>query len=334
MTHRTTSSAVVPKACPEIVTIPPGQAGGTVERAMTPFGYYRLRFESRCAGPAYWFADFYDAQGEKNYADNYSGIDPSDEWAAHEGVFFARAEAVRGVTGFRAIKHPLEVRNVGVQEMTRDMAWSWLDAFRQTLPPANPVLSVRPWPRLDDVRRRLSAGGDIRWVGLGDSLSNDLLNGMGHVWVESAYPGLTLRMIHGNGPEKSARGYNDEAVLRRLVYRHRPDVLMVGGLSHLGQEDAIREIIARSRAACGNIPALFVLVDAGLSQDRSATDGFLARLDAYGAQDGFAVLDLASLWSEYVAHSPRPHAWFMRDAQHTNDRGKVILGRLFASHFE
>jgi hypothetical protein len=316
-------------------SVAPGQSCVVLPLPLTPFAYYRVRFESRSDGPAYWYADFYDSAGVKNYADNNSAVFPSTDWLPHESIFFARPDAVRGEIGFIALKTDLTVRNVSVAEISRDEARDGWQSLLQTLPPLEVQPPPLPWDRLKDLRRRLTEAGEIRWVALGDSLSNDLLNGQGHLWIEDMCPGLRLRIIHANGPEKFANKYNNEAVLQRLVYRHRPEVLMVGGLSHMGQEDAVREIIARTRAACGDLDALFVNVDGGFTQDQEPGKkaDYLARLADYGASDRFAVMDLSAPWADYVRRSGRSHASFMRDHQHVNDGGKAILGRLFAAHF-
>ncbi len=316
------------------LVVEPGTYAAAAERPMEPFAFYRLRFESRCAGPAYWAADFFDGGGAQNYADNYSGIDPSEDWAPAEGFFFARAGTARGRTGFRAIAHPLAVRGVDLAPATRAETLDWMRAMRERMPPVEPAPPAAPWERLGNLRGRLRAGGTVRWVALGDSLSNDLLNGMGHLWIEEAFPGARIEMAHANGPEKSCANYDRDDVLERLVYPHRPDVLMVAGMSHVGQQDAIRGIIARTRAACGDLDALFVNVSVKNQPDQAdRRDAFLAALEDDGARDRFAVFNVSALWEDYLRASPRPHAWFERDHAHANDRGKVVLGRLFASRF-
>ncbi len=311
--------------------IEPRESAACVAFDLRPFACYRLRYAWRSAGPAYRVVDFFAADGERLYADNYSGLDSSADWQTGEGVFFAPAEAACGMVGFRAIDHRLEVREVDVSALSRPAARAWMQELGRQLPAIPAAGPAAAWPGLESLRARLTAGGTVRWVALGDSLANDLLNSLAHLWLEEAFPQAELQMIHACGPQKSAAGYNDEDILRQLVYRQRPQVLMVAGMSHTGQVEAIREVIARSRAACGELDALYVHVNVKATTDCPEAAAFLCQLAVAGAADGFAVRDLSAPWRAFLRRSPASQAWYMRDHCHLNDRGKQVLGRLFAA---
>jgi hypothetical protein len=48
--------------------------------------------------------------------------------------------------------------------------------------------------------------------------------------------------------------------------------------------------------------------------------------------EGVEYLDLRGAWEAYLTASPRPRAWYQRDAVHANTRGKQILGRILAAY--
>ena len=299
---------------------------------LEPFGLYRLSFESRAAGPGYWFADFFNAAGEHNYADNHSGLDPATDWTPAESVFMARAEAVTGKLGFRVIQEPIEVRRVRCQQISKAEALRWMDAVNATLPPVRPEFPAERWALLPRTRMALQAGKTLRVVALGDSVSNDMLNGLGHLLVERAYPGTTLQIIHANGPEKSCDNYQRDEALARLVIRHRPELFTVAGMSH-GDPDAIRAVIRKVRAACGNVETAFFDVRTDGNPDLQVRGPLLATLRRMAAEDGFVMCDLTTPFEDCMRRSKQPRSWYLRDHCHVNDRGKLLLGRLYAAFF-
>lgn len=296
------------------------------------FALYRLDFEARGSGPAYWFADFFDAAGVKNYADNYGGFVATDAWTPVRGCFMARARAVEAVAGFRRRETSLQVRAARVSPVTKAEVRSWMREQLQRLPPIPAPVSDAGHSRLSGLRALLAEKRTIRWVALGDSLSNDMVNGLGHLWIEEALPGVTILPIHANGPEKLLTNYQADEPLQRLVFSQRPDVLTIGGVSHVGMTDAVRAIVGKTRAACGDVEVLYVDVVAHelSEEDWRARREWLAELASWGNRERFAVLDLGSAYDRYIRQTGRPRTDFLRDAAHANDQGKIILGRLLA----
>lgn len=300
------------------------------------FAMYRLDFEARGSGRHLWFVDFFDAAGEKNYADNYSSLVATDAWTPVRCYFMARARAVEAVAGFRRGETPLQVRAVQVTPATKAETRARMSEQLQRLPPISAPVADADYSRLPRLRAIPAEKGPIRWVALGDSLSNDLVNGLGHLWIEEACPDVTVTPIHANGPEKLCSNYQADEALRRLVFTHRPDILTIGGVSHVGMTEAIRAIVAKTRAACGaDVDVLYIDVDVRelSAADRLERREWLAEMESWGERERFAVFDLGSVFDDYVRQTGRPRSEFMRDAVHANDPGKYILGRMLAGYW-
>lgn len=310
-------------------------ADGGVELFRMPlreFAIYRLDFEATCAGTGYWYADFYNAAGERNYADNHSSVYPSTEgFAPHTSLFMARAEAVTGILGFRVQADEVRVRKVAVRPIDKADALNWMDALYARLPPVQPQLDADRWQRLPKTRRTLAAGGHLRLVALGDSISNDLVNGLGHLLVERRHPGCVLLPIHANGPEQSTRNYQADEVLQRLVVRHRPDLFMIAGMSH--DPESARTTIRKVRQACAGVEAVCFDIRVDGDPHPDARRRQLDILRQMGDEDGFAVWDMTTAFQDCVHRADQPLTWFQRDVSHVNDRGKQILARLFEAYF-
>ncbi len=304
-----------------------------IKMPVEQFGLYRLRYEVHCAAQAYWFADFYNSAGQMNYADNYGGIDACPDWTPGESVFMARAEAVEARIGLHALDAPIHFRNIIVEHVDAEKARHWQDGIAQIVPPLPPSASPELNGSLHGLAELLRKGGTVRWVGLGDSLSNDTLNGHPHLFVQRAFPGLTIQLIHGNGPEKFCTNYQKAEVLQRLVFKHRPHFMTVGGASHRGDIPAIVSIVRQTRAACGQIPVLYF--DAAVSDEtdeiKQGRLKFVAGLRKEAEREKFAVADITEAWWNYAAGCGRPLDWFRRDACHGNDKAKYILARLLAA---
>ena len=300
---------------------------------LTPFSTYRLTAEIRSALPAYWVVDFFNSAGEMNYADCYSGIDGKDGWQPLDALFMARAEAVKGTLCFQSRDAPVDTRNITLQAVEKGEALTWMDRVYGELPPIPDITPFLPTARADvlpRLRQKMKDGRTIKLAALGDSISNDLHNGLPHLLWERRFPGSTVNLIHANSPAKTCRGYREDAELERLVIRHRPDVFTVAGMGQ-GTPDDIRTVIAKVHAACGPLDMAFIHIDIGITSrpDPGKHQDFMAEMREIGESENFAVLDMTTMWDAYLELSSQPHEWFMRDAEHANDRGKQIMARIY-----
>lgn len=326
---------------PSIASLPaPLRAGQDLaellELPLSEFNLYRVDFTLQCpASGGLWVVDFYDEAGERNYADNYAAVYPtSGDGAEQQTAFFmARAGAVRATLGVRSQGDPIDVLKVSVTTATKDETLEWMDSFLADFPDIAPSLRLdeKRWEVLPRTAEKLRQGETLRVVALGDSISNDLMNGLGHLLVEREHPGAEMRIIHANGPEKSCENYQREEVLQRLVVPHSPDLLTVGGMSH--EPEDVRTVIRNVRRLCGDVEALYFDVAVNGDQECEKRLADLRKLQRFGAEDGFAVCDITTPYHDCIRRAEHSHEWFSRDDQHANDRGKQLLGRIFAACF-
>ena len=138
--------------------------------------------------------------------------------------------------------------------------------------------------------------------------------------------------------------------MAQYVLRYQPHLLVIGGISHQWDLDAIRDVVRQARA--GHVPEILLMTDpVGIDGDPrgwpralSGEGGveFAARLAKTAAyrtglreladQEGAAFLDIGLAWNEYMAHCGRSYGWFMRDAVHANDRGREVLSRFMLAY--
>jgi hypothetical protein len=303
------------------------------EFQVKPFHLYRLEFESLNATTGYWVADFYDASGEFNYADNYSGIDPNSDWTPWTTVFMARSEAATSTIGFRPTSTPLDVRNVKLYEVPKSEVLDWMDSFSYSEQVKPFALSENRFEYLPKTIQRLREGKPLRIVALGDSLSNDVQNSLWHLLAERNHPGSVIELIHANGIEKFCTNYQKPEVLERLVIKHKPDLLTIGGVSHRGDSQAIANIVRTVREKVPEVECLFFDASANPYYEIELRQKFFAELEPLSRAERFALLDLSALYEEQVKHIGKSAEYYKRDNAHANDRGKQLMGHLYSLFF-
>ena len=139
------------------------------------------------------------------------------------------------------------------------------------------------------------------------------------------------------------RFYKEEGRVGRYVLDHRPDLLMIGGISQNGDTESIREVIRQVRA--GADPEIMLLTGpCGThgdprrngeweSQVTLEGEGYAARLKRLAEEEGCAFLDMARPWGLHVEGSSKPYEFFMRDPVHANSRGRQVLARILEAYF-
>lgn len=315
--------------------------------AVEPFALYRVAFAAKTASRAYWAMQFFDDAGKELVADHYAGIDPSDDWQRREFFLMARKDAATARLRFQPIGAALAVDEAEVRAAERPEAWAWLDQVFAGLPP----LAYRPepgrWQHLAETQRKLLAGEELRVVVLGDSIANDLSGSLFHLLVERQYPGARLRLIHSVRSATGCLYYQHRDRVRPYVLDHRPDLVIIGGISHGLQVRPIRRVIRQVHAE--SKADILVLTGAvrelGMNKfygrlgripppakARAITknQAFRGELALMTAAEKVGYLDLRAAWEDYVGGSGKPLSWFQRDMVHANVRGKQAMARILA----
>lgn len=315
-----------------------------------PLEYYRLAFHAAVEGKGYWWAAFFNAKGEQLDSDHYSSIYPSDEWRQDEFCFRARHDAVAAEVRFQAIAAPLFVDDVRVEAASRPDVAAWADRTWRAMPPANLGAVPRPGKLLERTMARLRQGRTLRIVLLGDSIINDIGNSPWDALLERAWPGARIEVIHSVRGGTGCQFYRLENRVQSYVLDHKPDLLIIGGISNGDDPEAIREVIRQVRAKSD--PDILVMSGAVSTwEDLEAyfearklspeeRDEALRRARAYrpglaamAAEEKVECFDLRAHWDAYVERIRKHPEWLRRDRPHANCRGHMLLARLVAAYF-
>lgn len=319
---------------------------------VAPFGYYRLRALARAPEGGHCAVSFLDADGKDIVADDYDSIDATPTWRPYELCFRGHAAARHARIHLRrnynrADSAPLEVKNLRVEQITAAEAAAWAAG----LAAACPVVSFEPaadrWGHLPKSLAKLAAGERLRIVMLGDSICNDTSNGLYETLLAQRYPEARIEVVTNVRGGTGCTYYKDENRVQSYVLDDRPDLVIIAGISHGHDVDALRSVVRQIRAGSdceilvmtGAIarrdviePAFVKERPAGVALDMM--ERFPGAVAAMCREEGVEFFDMRRVWDAYVQQSYRPVEHFLRDPIHANSRGKAVLGRILGRYFE
>ncbi len=216
-----------------------------------------------------------------------------------------------------------------------DAMYSAMDPLRYT-PPAG------RWQRLPRTMQRLRKGGPLKIVLLGDSIMNQTCHSGFDLLLGRLYPKVKIEKVASVRGSTGCWWYKDENRVEDYVLKHRPDLLMIGGISQRNDVDSIREVIRQVRAK--QQPEILLITPAfgfegsdfikDWTYDVKA-DGkdYRARLLRLASEENCEFLDMTGPWWGYVQDSGKTYGWFRGDAVHANERGTQILARILEKYF-
>jgi hypothetical protein len=230
----------------------------------TPLQWYRLSFKSKASGAlnnpgsigyGYWAAEFYDGNGDKLNADQYSSVFPSADWVTNE--FRIRAKHTAGANAtlvaarmqirFRSLGGPLFIDDVLVEATTPEEVAQWGDTYYDKLP-AKLAYVPKPnrWSHLPLTLNRLRTAQNLRIVMLGDSVQQDTANAPWDAWLQRLYPGATIELISSVRGGTGVQYFKDHVA--EFVLAYQPDLLCIGGISHADDMANFQSLVDQVRA--------------------------------------------------------------------------------------
>ncbi len=314
--------------------------------AQEPFQYYRLAFRARSSDRFYWFGRLYDAEGEQLAADHVSAADPSADWRSHEYAFRGRLNAQTGRISFAPQTQPVELDEVLIEPVEQSWVREWSEAVYATVPPLQYVPPENRHSHLPQLVEKLESGGTLRIVMLGDSIANDTANSAFDVLLEHAHPGATIELINSVKGGTGCTWYQHENRVQDYVIRYDPDLLILAGISHGNDPEAMRSVIRQVReeidpeiiVSTGAVTTLDTRIERTLQQIRESPEkaeaaerrarSFAERLERMAAEENVAFLDMQAAWDAYMAGHARDARYFQRDYIHANHRGRAVLARM------
>jgi len=318
--------------------------------AVRPFCYYHVQFATKIEGGGHWSVQFFDPAGEPIVADVYDSVFPSAEWQTQEGCVRSHADAATMVVRFHGGEHPLAIDDVEIRRINWLEAAAWCDRVAAAAPVVRVQPPARRWKRLPNTMTTLRRGGKLRVVMLGDSICNDTSNSLYETLIRRRYPKAKPRVVTSVRGGTGCPYYQDENRVEDYVLGYRPDLLIIAGISHGHDVEAMRSVIRQVKAESD----CEILVLTGAITPRQRTEQgylrgrsqkplnekladiaeFAARVRRMAREEKVEFFDIRAAWDEYLVSSYQPHDWFLRDPIHGNHRGKQVVGRLLAAYFE
>ncbi len=123
-----------------------------------------------------------------------------------------------------------------------------LEAYTQ-IPPVQYNPPAERWDKLPKTRKALTEGGTLRVVMLGDSIVNDTSRSGWNFVVERRQPKCRIEKITCVRGSTGCWWYKYPGRVQKYVLDHKPDLVLIGGISHRNDVESIREVIRQIQEA-------------------------------------------------------------------------------------
>lgn len=216
-----------------------------------------------------------------------------------------------------------------------------IEAAYAEIPPVNYAPPADRWRNLLHTAEILSGQRPLlRVVMLGDSIISDTCRSEWDVVLQRSYPACRIMKVTVVRGSTGCWWYRRDNRVHVFVYPHRPDLLIIGGISQGEDVEPIRDVIQQARALhpCDVLlmTGAFGKVDPRCEDQWSFEippgDNYRARLRDLAEEVKAGFIDMTAHWGRYVRDSGMELDWFKRDPIHANHRGEQILGRILAAH--
>jgi hypothetical protein len=324
-----------------------GRLESPVISGVEEFLYYQLSFTSTVSVDSYWSVSFLDSNGNSVVSDCHSSI-YAGENIKNIVVVYGREDCSHVKIIFQS-KVNILISDVELKEISADDVAMWCDEIYSELPPipALPSLSASEGTNLTPKTfQAMKTGIPWRVVMLGDSIINDTFNSNFQSLIKRSFSKSNMKFICSVRGSTGCWHYQEQEEFDKYIKDLKPDLLIIGGISHKNDIDAIRKVIIMAKEQIG---CEIILTTGPLGEDlrKYDTKNKLQNLPRQCIASRESVMlkqvladelnvefiDLATQWHNYLGNSQKPWQWFNRDNVHGNDRGKQIVGRLLDQYF-
>ena len=320
--------------------------GPSIPASRNEFEFYLLSFDAKAPADCYWGVFFNDKNGKMLVPDVYSNVYGGKDKQHYEQVIYGRENAA-GIQPFLQSVKGIEVWDMQLKPVSAKDAAEWCDRLHQTLPPLSYTPSADRLKLLSKTVDAMQTGKPWRVVMLGDSIINDTFNSNFQSLLMRDYPKADLKFICSVRGSTGCWYYQEPEHFKSYVTDLKPDLLIIGGISHKDDIGAIRKVIEMTRKQIG---CEILLMSGPLDEDWRLHDEkkpdadvpaqtwtpnpFAGKQQQLAEELHIEFLDTAAAWHNYLGQSGKPWQWFNRDRVHGNDRGKQIVGRIIESYFK
>jgi lysophospholipase L1-like esterase len=206
------------------------------------------------------------------------------------------------------------------------------------------------WKNIPKTMRTLNEGPNLTIVSLGDSLVNDTCSSSFQLLIERMYPKCKVKNVVSVRGGGGCQFYKIDNNVQEYVLRHKPDLLIIGGISNGGKDakdaaENVREVIRQVKTALPDTEFLLMTGPFGLIQDPRQIENWKEFVTPDGTdprsclmkvavEEKADFIDMHGIVGRYVLESRFPVRSFQRDHIHANWRGMQVLGRIIEKYFE
>lgn len=310
------------------------------------FQYYRISFKSKAEAREYWCVFFQDKDGKDVIADIYASFYPSTNFVNNVVCIRGRESATAFTMNFQATKR-IEIRDLKIEAIDGAGVCDRSDKLYASIPPLKWTPPTNRLARIPNFMKKLKAGGKLRIVMLGDSIINDTNNSLWDALLMRMYPQAEIQIIPSVLGSTGCWKYREEPYFKTYVADQKPDLLMIGGISHQSNSLAIKEVIEMTKKQVG---CDIILMSGPMGADtRPHVEGdmttplpkgtyggnpFNEVLRTLADEQNIEFIDMNTIWYSYLYASEKPFEFFHRDILHADDRGKQVLGRVLEAYFK
>ncbi|OGV38430.1 MAG: hypothetical protein A2020_15350 [Lentisphaerae bacterium GWF2_45_14] len=309
------------------------------------FEFYKLSFDVKASENCHWGVSFYDNAGNRIVADVYSSVFGDDKKQHYEQIVYGRENSANMRSFFQSVKG-MDVWDLRIIKISPDETSSWCDELYKTLPSLSYIPAHDRLKKLPKTMDAMKTGKAWRIVMLGDSIVNDTFNSNFQALLLRLYPKADLKFICSVRGSTGCWYYREPGQFKAYVTDLKPDLLVIGGISHRNDIYAIREVIETTKRDVG---CEIMLLSGPLGKDWRKSDSadlngefsvqtwnidpFAKKQMDLASELDIEYFDISTIWNNYLGASRKPPQWFHRDVLHGNDRGKQILGRILEAYF-
>ncbi len=213
-----------------------------------------------------------------------------------------------------------------------------IDGIYATMKPVTWTAPETRWANLGKTKEIFNKGPQLNMVMLGDSIIGDTCGSQFEYLLQRNYPKCKVNKIVSVRGSTGCWYYKTDNHVEEYVLRHKPDLLVIGGISQRDDTESIREVIRQTRAKMPNVEVLLISPVFGAPTNKhnakwtpepdSTYGTYRIGLKKLAEEEKCGFFDMTGPWWEYIQTSGYALNSFKRDPIHANDRGKQILGRL------
>lgn len=332
------------------VTVTQGLSSPWVSAAfpVEPGGCYRVELETKAEAGALVASRYTDAGGTAIVSDNFNRVRPSGDWASTSWCFQVPPNAVSGeIAVASGGGKEFHIRLIRVEQAEATVMQAWQAAGLAALPPIDFVPPPDRWQALPQTHARLKSGEKLRIVMLGDSIINDTYGGGIELMLKHQWPVADVLVIPSVRGGTGVGYYQQEGRVREYVLDHKPDLVIIGGVSHGYDLGAMRSVISQIRTASD--AEILILTGAMVPEDKFRMDlvnkrgmtgldaaaqvrEFNRGLPLLAHAMGAGFFDFRRVWDAYLYESGMPSACFRRDEIHGDITGKLLLAAMLSRY--